>query len=394
MLEVPASPLAIMAGKRYFAIIFRPIPILLAAFLFLNFLARQRADTPDQSRRLDADGAFLDDGDGRVRVYKPSNSTSNVAICLIIKNETLYLDEWIDYQVALGFSPIYIYDNSPDFELKNGLHSGIYSWYESREDIHDYIRLIHFPGAAKQKGAYDQCIYKDAANSTFAALFDADEFVVLKTFDNIVDFMDHHCSVDCGQLSLNWRMMGTSGEQKYTAQPVTKRNVHWSPYEAKQGTIKVIVRPDYVSDDMRWSHSVVLKRGAWLDTNGTVHSHKGWRRMTNEDNPTDVALLYHYSFKSEAEFHHKTCVKTRADIKGTLCNSKIPYGVRTTLHALACDCFWLRHSQFSYCVSLKVLQRLLLRRCGVEATDADGSEIQRLWRSNKRKNVGRIRQCK
>ena len=143
MLEVPASPLAIMAGKRCFAIIFRPIPILLAASVFLLFLVTQRADTPvGLSRRLDADGAFLDDDDGRVRVYKPSNSTSNVAICLIIKNETLYLDEWIDYQVALGFSPIYIYDNSPDFELKNGLHSGIYSWYETREDIHEYIRLV------------------------------------------------------------------------------------------------------------------------------------------------------------------------------------------------------------------------------------------------------------
>lgn len=50
---------------------------------------------------------------GEVKVYAPTSSASNVAICTIVKNETLYLDEWVDYHIALGFSPIYIYDNSP-----------------------------------------------------------------------------------------------------------------------------------------------------------------------------------------------------------------------------------------------------------------------------------------
>mmetsp|Transcript_22512 Transcript_22512/g.48763 ORF Transcript_22512/g.48763 Transcript_22512/m.48763 type:complete len:258 (-) Transcript_22512:605-1378(-) len=212
-----------------------------------------------QDARLD--GTVVEKDNPVVKMYAPSNSTSNVAVCLIVKNETLYLDEWLDYHIALGFSPIYIYDNSPDFELHMALHwvnSEIYTWYETRRDIHSHIRLIHFPVPSAQVAAYDRCIKKDASNSTFIALIDVDEFLVLNTFDNVVDFMDHHCDLDCGQLSINWRMMGTSNEKQYTPVPLLKRNLHFN--DATSGTIKVIVRPSYVTDNLQWRHSVMLKK--------------------------------------------------------------------------------------------------------------------------------------
>jgi hypothetical protein len=43
--------------------------------------------------------------------------------------------------------------------------------------------------------------------------------------------------------------------------PVFRRNVHCGG----SGTIKVIVRPKSVADDMRWHHSVLLKPGQlWI----------------------------------------------------------------------------------------------------------------------------------
>ena len=102
----------------------------------------------------------------------------------MVKNETLYLDEFVDFHYALGFSPIIIYDNSDDFDLMHGLHPldeyGYRSWYESREDIHEHLRLIHYP-TGNEKFPHHlsqvQCIKQDAANSTFVSLFDADEFL-------------------------------------------------------------------------------------------------------------------------------------------------------------------------------------------------------------------------
>jgi len=132
---------------------------------------------------MDGQRQLIDDTKQLI-VYKPTNSTSNVALCVMVKNETLYLDEFVDFHYALGFSPIIIYDNSDDFDLMYGLHPldeyAYRSWYESREDIHEHLRLIHYP-TGNEKFPHHlsqvQCIKQDAANSTFVSLFDADEFL-------------------------------------------------------------------------------------------------------------------------------------------------------------------------------------------------------------------------
>jgi hypothetical protein len=123
-----------------------------------------------------------------IHVYQPSQDNNRtVAICTVVKNETMYIDEWVDFHIALGFAPIYIYDNmlAPDIELED--------WYQKRYDIHGYVRIIHFPHSPVQLAAYDQCIKVDAKDDTFVGLFDVDEFLVLKKHKNVVDFMNEHC---------------------------------------------------------------------------------------------------------------------------------------------------------------------------------------------------------
>lgn len=208
---------------------------------------------------------------------------------------------------ALGFSPIFIYDNSdtPDLELQ--------MWHERRKDIQQHVHITHMPKFPVQGYAYEQCIRKDAANKSFAALIDIDEFVVLKKHNNIVDLMVEHCDLECGQLSLNWWPMGTSNETNYRPVPVVKRNVNVHRREAIFKVVKAIVRPTYVADYMDWSHTVMLKKGHWVDTSGKIipriistakccvpYEHNG---------PTDVGVIYHYKYKSEEEFYVKSCVR-------------------------------------------------------------------------------------
>ena len=254
-----------------------------------------------------------------VTVYSPSKHNSTVAACLLVKNETRYIDEWMDFHIALGFAPIYIYDNSISDDM------GLHLWHRKRKDIQKYVKLIHFPQAPAQVEAYQQCLESDAANHTFAALIDIDEFVILKKHDNIVDFMEDHCDENCGQISLNWKMMSLSDNgTKYRPIPTLKRVTHSSGI---WGTIKVIVRPSYVDfNHFDWHHSVPLKRGNWVDTSGKVIKRpNNWRKQANDDMPQDVALLYHYRFRSEQEFYYKNCV--RGDVlqpRGItpLCNKK------------------------------------------------------------------------
>ena len=50
---------------------------------------------------------------------------SDACICAIAKNEDLYLDEWIQYHLALGFKHIFLYDNHDEPTLDKILRSFI-----------------------------------------------------------------------------------------------------------------------------------------------------------------------------------------------------------------------------------------------------------------------------
>ena len=109
--------------------------------------------------------------------------------------------------------------------------------------------------------------------------------------------------------------------------------------------VKAIVRPTYVADYMDWSHTVMLKRGHWVDTRYVLlrvhpaedlfwisaymwvrllclgrkmqHSGASIPRIISTDRccnhydhlgPTDVGVIYHYKYKSEEEYRIKSCV--------------------------------------------------------------------------------------
>ncbi len=134
--------------------------------------------------------------------------------------------------------------------------------------------------------------------------------------------MTEHCDETCGQLSINWHTMTVSNETSFRPIPILKRNTHTS---GTWGTIKVVVRPSYVdTENWDWGHSVRLKKGNWVDTTGKViRRPNNWRKQSNSDAPTDVAVLYHYRFKSPNEFYNKNCVR------GDVLNSGFP---KCTLH--------------------------------------------------------------
>ena len=128
-------------------------------------------------------------------------------ICAIALNEEPYIDEWINYHRLLGFSHIYIYDNSDNNTLKDK-ESG-------------FVTVIHFPGLVKQLQAYDLFVttYKD--KHSWGAFIDCDEFIVLKKHNSIIDFLKEYD--DCDGIGLNWLMFGTSREKNYKNEPVLSR---------------------------------------------------------------------------------------------------------------------------------------------------------------------------
>ena len=220
---------------------------------------------------------------------RPTIYTDNKAVvCSIQTKEDAYIDEWVDYHLGIGFEVIYIYDNSVNYDLRN--------WGNKR--FLDNVRVKHFPGFRKQLLAYKDCAKrakKDGA--TWAAFFDIDEFLLLKKNENINEFLVEY-GPSKGAIGINWLIVGTSNATKYEAKPVTLRFQHTDPQNGANVHIKTIARVKEIKK-FNTPHCAIFidKTTKTIDTNGYTINGPFNRNMT-----TDIAVLYHYRYKSKEEF--------------------------------------------------------------------------------------------
>ena len=218
-------------------------------------------------------------------------------VCSIQTKEDAYIDEWVDYHLAIVFTKIYIYDNSENFDLEK--------WGNQR--FRDNVRVKHFPGKVKQLPANMDCAKLAEKNGkTWAAFFDIDEFLLLKKHSNINNFLIEH-GPHKGAIGINWVLVGTSNATKYEPKPVTLRFQQVFP----QGNmhINTIARVKGLKRFMT-PHNVLFvdKNATTIDTNGAIIEGPSNRNLA-----TDIAVLYHYHYKSREEYISKR-ERGRADI--------------------------------------------------------------------------------
>lgn len=242
-------------------------------------------------------------------------------LCTIVKDpHNRYIDEWVDYHFALGFSRIRLYDNTENFTLED------WGWdksYASQIDRIHYLPGITHPverhskcGAPKQSPGFMECAqFAKLENIDWVTGLDIDEFLVIRDPTlSVVDFMEQYCKYPCGQLSLNWLLFGPSGRKEYQPVPVTKRFNH-RLISKNVNSVKGIAAPDAIDFDIGfWMHTFILNNTrTWLDTSGTkqkidYNPNKLWLWMLmNEAKPMDIAAIHHYKTLSEGEWRDKTC---------------------------------------------------------------------------------------
>jgi hypothetical protein len=219
----------------------------------------------------------------------PQQITNKIAVCAIALNEEPYIEEWIRYNLALGFDMIYIYDNSDTYTLK----------YLNN----DRVKIIHFPGKVKQLEAYNAFIRNNLKTIEWGAFIDIDEFIVLKTHKNIKDLLSDYTAYNC--IALNWLMFGTANEKKYINEPVTSRFRYCS--NTINEHIKCIAKLKEVFD-YNSPHRPLLRTGNVYDTNNNIVL-----GFFNPLGDNKIACIHHYYTKSEEEFVKKIN-RGRADI--------------------------------------------------------------------------------
>ena len=221
------------------------------------------------------------------------DTDTDAVICAIELDEDKVLDEWIIYHRSLGFSTIYLYDNSSMFNLK-----------EWPNRYPGFLKVIHIQGRVMQLTAYNHFLQNIGKMHTWSAFIDADEFIVLKKHRNIVDMLREYCKD--GALTLNWYMFGSSGKKLYEPKPVTERFQFRSRNIDKH--IKTIIRTTCVLQmGIHECYVMLPNSGVPHDTNG-----KTINGPYNPNGPTDVAVIHHYNAKSLEEYSWKVA-RGRAD---------------------------------------------------------------------------------
>ena len=136
-----------------------------------------------------------------------------LAVCVRLKNEAIYLQEWLEFHLIAGVGHFYIFDDSSTDGTVALLRP-----YVDRGLVTLQVGVDHSHDAQHgQFGHRDQCIADNPANASWIAMIDADEFLFPSEGLSVVEHMERHCGLGGGgeQLSflmLRWHMFGSNGQ--------------------------------------------------------------------------------------------------------------------------------------------------------------------------------------
>ncbi|GHU86894.1 hypothetical protein AGMMS49941_09590 [Deferribacterales bacterium] len=230
-----------------------------------------------------------------------------MSVVAIVKNETAYIAEWLEYHLLVGVEKFYIYDNNSTDNLKEYLEPYI------KAGIVEYIPYPHSQaGGAAQKNAYNDAVSRFKYNSFWLAFIDLDEFLVPVQTETVSDFLREF--EDVPSVYVNWLVYGDSGHKtKPNGLVIEHFRQHSETDFVDNFQIKTIANPRYVfMEDIHVSHSWHANPNTAFDT------HHNIKKTVAGSYKSDVVLqdklrLNHYWGKSLEEFQQKVSRGTHID---------------------------------------------------------------------------------
>ncbi|MDR2717115.1 MAG: glycosyltransferase family 92 protein [Treponema sp.] len=236
--------------------------------------------------------------------YIPSDFPLYLSIAAIVKNETPYIAEWIEYHLLVGVQKFFIYDNESTDNLREYLESYI------KDGIVEYT---YFSGKRQQLVAYNEIISRYKYSSFWIVFIDIDEFLVPILAETISEFL--HDFEDIPGIEINQMLYGSSGHLKKTAGLVIERFKDHSPYDhpINRG-VKSIVNPRYVFY-MATAHVAEYYNGEHSVSTEKIKNIEG---SLDRLSLHDKMRINHYGVKSLEEF------TSRIDLGRTSSPGKLP----------------------------------------------------------------------
>lgn len=142
------------------------------------------------------------------------------AVCACARDEGLYIEEWVDYHLSLGFDLVIIYDNNvPGDDSLYGILASYIK--DGRVEIVDYRGRVNF-----QVKAYNDCLERHRDDIGWIAFIDVDEFLTFAEdsgYATIGQYLEDAEKSGADVVYVNWMLFGDSGKVRYEPGPVTER---------------------------------------------------------------------------------------------------------------------------------------------------------------------------
>ena len=221
-----------------------------------------------------------------------------VALCSIVKNENLYIREFIEHYKKIGYNKIFIYDNNE----KNGENLG--------DVINDYINsgfvnLIDFkeitPNKRPQIEAYIDCYSRNNKSFNWISFFDIDELLEInKKYRTIQDFLKDNIFEFCKNIKINWLEFSDDNKLYYENKPLQERFKIFNYEHISNKHIKSTVRGNL---SVNYWKSAPTPHTSNLNIISCSSSGKKISSNSPFNYPPDYtnAKLKHYSYKSFEE---------------------------------------------------------------------------------------------
>jgi len=242
--------------------------------------------------------------------------TNTAAIVCIAKNEELYINEWIYYHLKLGFSKIFIYDNSDNNSLfhLNSLWNSFVVVIPFNNN-NNLLKKENLKSTYLQNDAYNHYIkthirYKYLYK--WVSFIDCDEFICLKKTTSIIDFLQSK-HFESGVLTMNWWFFGSNNQLNYSKRPILERftKKKSKPNEEHK---TICVMKDLLPKFSGTGH-LPFSNGNYINSNGTIikkydgktsHNIRDIPQGTYSDPPcVNEIYLAHIFCKSKEEFENK-----------------------------------------------------------------------------------------
>ena len=138
------------------------------------------------------------------RFISTNNFKYYASVCLLIKDENDYLEEWLKHYESIGIQHFYIYDNKSKISIEQTIHMIDHGHFD------DMCTVIPFTDYKKnmQYECYENCLSNYGRESRWIGFFDTDEFVDIKE-DSVNDFLKKYEKYFC--VWIPWEIYNANG---------------------------------------------------------------------------------------------------------------------------------------------------------------------------------------